>query len=145
MVPPINKLVNFISSMRIVIDTNLIIAGRWNPGSSSNKILDACISGKFQAFYTRRIKSENLFILEKVKPDRAFIDKIIKFYARAVLVREPEERVRVCEDPDDDKYFECALSGNAGIIVSNDHHLLDQSGFRGIQGLRSGEFMRRFG
>jgi len=131
--------------MRIVIDTNLMIAGRWNPGSSSNKILDACIDGKFVAFYTRGIKKENLFILDKVRPDSAFIDKIIRFYARAVLVKEPKERVRVCEDPDDDKYFECAMSGNARIIVSNDHHLLEQSGFRGIIVMRSGDFLRRFG
>ena len=131
--------------MKIVIDTNLIIAGRWNPGSSSNKILDACISVKFQVIFTRRIKKENLFILVKVRPDWAFIDKIIRFYARAVLVKEPKERLRVCEDPDDDKYFECAMSGNTRIIVSNDHHLLEQSGFRGIIVMRSGDFLRRFG
>lgn len=131
--------------MRIVIDTNLIIAGRWNPGSSSNKILDLCISGKFQAVYTRGIKRENLFILGKVRPDSRFLDKIIRFYSRAALVGEPGEKVRVCEDSDDDKYFECALAGDAGIIVSNDRHLLERSGFRGIRVMKAGEFLRRFG
>lgn len=130
--------------MKIVVDTNLIIAGRWSPGSASNHILDLCIEGRFEAVYSRRIKEENLFILDKVRPDRGFIDKIIRFYSRARLVK-PEKRVRICEDPDDDKYFECALAGGAKVIVSNDHHLLDKSGYEGVKVMRSGEFMRRFG
>lgn len=127
--------------MRIVVDTNLIIAGRWRPGSGSSRILDLCIEGKVQAVYSPRVKNENLYILEKVRPGPDFIDKVIRFYSRAELVR-PKEKVKVCEDPDDDKYLEAALAGKADYIISNDHHLLDHNGWRGIKIVRPGQFLR---
>jgi putative PIN family toxin of toxin-antitoxin system len=129
--------------MKVVIDTNLIIAGRFRPGSGSSRIIDMCIEGKLEAVYSPRIKNENIFILEKVRPDREFVDKIIRFYSRATLVR-PAEKVRLCEDPDDDKYFEAALAANADCIISNDRHLLDHDGWRGIKVKRPGEFLHLF-
>ncbi len=127
--------------MKVVIDTNLIIAGRFRPGSGSGRILDLCIGGRLEAVYSPRIKDENIFILEKVRPDREFVDKIIRFYSRATLVR-PSEKVRLCEDPDDDKYFEAALAAKADFIISNDKHLLDHDGWRGIRVMGPGEFLR---
>ena len=127
--------------MRIVVDTNLIIASRWRPGSASSRILELCSERKIEAVYSPQIKNENLFILEKVRPDSGFIDRIIRFYSRAKLVR-PEEKVKLCEDPDDDKYLEAALAGKADYIISNDHHLLDHDGWRGIKIVRPGQFLR---
>ena len=103
--------------------------------------MDMCIEGKLEAVYSPRIKDENIFILEKVRPDRKFVDKIIRFYSRATLVR-PSEKVRLCEDPDDDKYFEAAIAAKADFIISNDRHLLDHDGWRGIGVMKPGEFLR---
>jgi putative PIN family toxin of toxin-antitoxin system len=127
--------------MKVVLDTNLIIASRFNPGSSSRKIIDLCSENKLEAVYTPQIKNENLFILEKVRPGPEFIHRVIRFYARARLVR-PKERVKLCEDPDDNKYLEAALAGKADYIISNDHHLLDHDGWRGIKIKRPGQFLR---
>jgi putative PIN family toxin of toxin-antitoxin system len=127
--------------MKVLIDTNLIVAGRFRPGSGSSRIIDMCIGGRLEAVYSPPIKDENLFILEKVRPGSDFVDKIIRFYSRATLVR-PAERVRICEDPDDDKYFEAALAAKADCIISNDRHLLDHDGWRGIRVTRPGEFLR---
>jgi putative PIN family toxin of toxin-antitoxin system len=128
--------------MRVVIDTNLIIAGRFSPGGSSSRILEMCAEQKgIEAVYSPRIKDENLFILEKVRPDRGFVHRVIRFYSRAVLVR-PSERVRLCEDHDDDKYFEAALAGKADYIITNDRHLLEHDGWRGIRVVKPGEFLR---
>jgi putative PIN family toxin of toxin-antitoxin system len=126
---------------RVVIDTNLIIASRFNPRSASSEIIEMCCDGTLQAVYSPKIKDENLFILEKVRPDSSFIDRVIRFYANAMLVR-PEKHFRVCmDDRDDDKYFDAAIAGNA-CIISNDHHLLDNDGFEGVKVFRSGEFLR---
>ncbi len=127
--------------MKVVIDTNMIIASRFSPRSSSGKIIGMCIEGRLEAVYSPAIKDENLFILEKVRPDRAFVDTIIRFYSRATMVR-PKERVRLCEDPDDDKYFELALAAKADFIISNDRHLLDHDMWKGIRVVRPGEFTR---
>jgi uncharacterized protein len=50
----------------------------------------------------------------------------------------------VCDDPDDDKFLACALDGACGVIVSGDRHLLRVSGYRGVQVVRPGEFVRTY-
>jgi predicted nucleic acid-binding protein len=51
---------------------------------------------------------------------------------------------QVCADPDDDKCLACALASGAGIIVSGDKHLVDVSGYRGIEVLRPRAFVDRY-
>lgn len=38
----------------------------------------------------------------------------------------------VCDDPDDDKFVECAIASKTKIIVSGDKHLLKVTGYQGI-------------
>lgn len=35
----------------------------------------------------------------------------------------------LCEDPDDDKFFACALASGTTLIISGDKHLLKVSGY----------------
>ena len=101
---------------RIVVDTNLMVAGRWNPKSHSNRIIDLVLEGKVDAAYSPQIKDENLYIL-----------------------------LKVCEDKDDDKYLEAALAADADYVVSSDHHLLEVGRYEGVEVLKPGEFTRRLG
>jgi len=50
----------------------------------------------------------------------------------------------VAEDPDDDKFVECALVAGASLIVSGDHHLLELSECEGVHILSAAEFVARF-
>jgi hypothetical protein len=48
------------------------------------------------------------------------------------------------DDPDDDKFIECALVAGAEVIVSGDHHLLDLGEHEGVRILSAAEFLARF-
>jgi predicted nucleic acid-binding protein len=37
----------------------------------------------------------------------------------------PESIPSICRDPDDDVFIACAVAGDADVIVSGDHDLLD--------------------
>ena len=37
-----------------------------------------------------------------------------------------------CEDPDDNKFLECAIASRAKLIVSGDKHLLKLNGYQEI-------------
>ena len=50
----------------------------------------------------------------------------------------------VADDPDDDKFIECALVADAKVIVSGDHHLLELGNYEGIAMLSAAEFLARF-
>jgi len=49
--------------------------------------------------------------------------------------------VSVCDDPDDNKFMECAIASNSEIIISGDKHLLKVSGYQGIIVLKPREFV----
>ncbi len=51
--------------------------------------------------------------------------------------------VPVSADPDDDKFRAAAVASGASVIVSGDRHLVDVSGWRGIEVLTPREFIRQ--
>ena len=127
--------------MKVVIDTNLIIAGRWNPRSSSNRIIDMVLEGRLNAVYTTAIKNENLYILEKVKPPKDYLDKILKFYRISSKVTS-DRRIDASPDKADNRFLEAAVAGKADYVISSDHHLLDLKEFEGVKILKPGAFER---
>ncbi|RLI97547.1 MAG: putative toxin-antitoxin system toxin component, PIN family [Candidatus Aenigmatarchaeota archaeon] len=130
------------SLTRVVIDTNLIIAGRYKPGSASNRIIDMCIDRKLIAVYSGKTKDENLFILQKVSPPKDYIDKILRFYSRSIYIPNPDIRISICSDYSDNRYFEAAIAGQAQYIISNDRHLLDHDGYHSIRVMRPSAFLK---
>jgi len=72
-------------------------------------------------------------------------EPILKFVtAKAVIVKAGKLHQPLCDDPDDDKFFACALSARCKTIISGDKHLLKVSGFRGIEVLKPREFVDRY-
>jgi len=128
--------------MRVVIDTNLIIAGRYNENSASNKIIDLCLEGKLLAVFSDRTRDENIHILEKVKPPADYLNKIKLFFSKSLYIPQPQTRIDICSDRSDNKYFETAVDGQAQYIISNDRHLLEHDGYYGIKVRRPQEFLR---
>ncbi|MBL7206507.1 MAG: putative toxin-antitoxin system toxin component, PIN family [Candidatus Aenigmarchaeota archaeon] len=126
---------------RIVIDTNLIIAGRYNDRSASAKIIDLCLQKKLQPVYSDRVKNENQWILDKVKPSAEYMKKIYVFFTKCIYVM-PTERIDICSDNSDNIYFETALAGQAQYIITNDRHLLEHDGYMGVRVKRPNEFLK---
>jgi predicted nucleic acid-binding protein len=63
----------------------------------------------------------------------------IEFFAEFVV---PDVDLQVVErDPDDDKFLEVALAGDADYIVSGDTHLTDLESFRELPILTPREFL----
>jgi putative PIN family toxin of toxin-antitoxin system len=46
------------------------------------------------------------------------------------------------EDPEDDKFIEAAIPGNADYIVSGDHHLLKMHEYENIQIINATDFLK---
>jgi hypothetical protein len=68
---------------------------------------------------------------------------LAKIGSLATIV-EPKERFTVIkDDPDDDKFLDCAVAGKADIIVSQNKHLLKLKEFKGIKIVTPGEFLNK--
>ena len=129
---------------RVVIDTNLIIAGRWNPQSASGRIIDLCLEQKLLPVFSDKTRQENMRILDKVRPDAGYLQKVKVFFSKSEYVM-PSQRVDICSDKSDNLYFEAALAGGASYIISNDKHLLEHDGYMGVRVMRPADFLKMRG
>ena len=54
---------------------------------------------------------------------------------------EPDQQLAVCRDPSDNKFFECAVAGDADYIASEDRDILSVGEYEGIRTVSTEEFM----
>lgn len=132
--------------MKIVIDTNVLISGIFFSGPPS-EILDACFSGSHKIAVSQEIYDEYLrvgleFSKQKQNPD---FKRFLGLLLRTSLFVEVEQGLsKICVDQDDDKFIHCALASGATHVISGDRHLLDVSGYGGIEILTPRDFFKKF-
>ncbi|MBI1970684.1 putative toxin-antitoxin system toxin component, PIN family, partial [Candidatus Woesearchaeota archaeon] len=79
----------------------------------------------------------------KIQMPKEIIEKWRDTILRNAILVIPQERLKVVQnDPDDNKFFEAAVTGHADYIVSQDKHHLQISTFQGIKILKPEEFLR---
>lgn len=82
----------------------------------------------------KREKFRRYITLEEVE---AFLNAFVK---RAVML-EPEDEIRACRDPKDDKFLTLAVAGGAMCIVTGDEDLLVLHPFHGVPIVSAAEFL----
>ncbi len=112
--------------MNIVIDTNVLVSGIFWHGVPG-QILDKWVNNKFELITSTMIIEEYAdTLLEISKGKRGDLVQnwllLITQYAHTVEIK---KRFHLSADPDDDKFIECAVAGDAQYIISGDKHLLD--------------------
>ncbi len=120
--------------MRIVIDTNVVASAIFF-GGRPRELLELLIRHELDAYISDEILAEyqdtvaylrNKYPAKKVSIPLAQI-------AAACSIIEPKTVVRVCRDPDDDKFIACAVDSRSLYIVSGDKDLLEVGQYGNIQ------------
>lgn len=129
--------------MRIVVDTNVLVSGVFFGGAPS-QVLGAWRDGRVELLVSPEILDEYRRVGEELQQRFQGVSlapflALIALHARVVEPRPLPEGVTV--DPDDDKFFACALAGDCRLIVSGDRHLLAASGYRGVRVVKPREFV----
>ncbi len=129
--------------MKIILDTNVFISGIFFSGPPS-QILKAWQNSRLQIVLSQEILNEYQRVAESLVAKFPAIDilQIIELMTiHGQLIDVEGFDVSVCDDPDDNKFMECAIVGNSKIIISGDKHLLKVSGYQGIKVLKPREFV----
>lgn len=120
--------------MKIVLDTNVYIAAALRSGFSAEVFELIVTNYGFTAITSEEILAE---IQEKLKNKFDWLQEDIDRFL--VKVRKASEVVAIIEkvsiitrDPKDNKILECAVAGNADLIVTLDQDLIRLKSFRGI-------------
>ena len=132
--------------MKIVLDTNVFISGIFFSGPPS-QILQAWKNKKLRIILSQDIIDEYHRVVESLSSKYPTIDifQIIELVTvHGQFVDTAELDITICEDPDDNKFIECAIAGDTKIIVSGDKHLLKITGYQGIAVFRPREFVDRY-
>lgn len=129
---------------RIVLDTNCLIASL--PSRSIyHKVWSDFISGKYILCVSNEILMEYEEIIAR-KTNTIFAGNVIKtiLNRQNVIKVDPQYNFHLIEnDPDDNKFVDCAICGNASYMVSEDAHfrILHKIDFPAIQLLTLREFV----
>ena len=132
-----------LAKIRVVLDTNVLVAAHFNPGSASNRILELCQEKKLVLLLTSHILKEFSRILRNISARKNFWERIDKIISQAILIKKTPRIDIVVEDPTDNKFLSCALAGKADYIITSDRHLLVLKKFRGIKIVKPTQFLSK--
>ncbi|MFK7983264.1 MAG: putative toxin-antitoxin system toxin component, PIN family [Saprospiraceae bacterium] len=131
--------------MRIVLDTNSILV-TLSKKSPYRPIFDAIIDNKLTLLVSNEILMEYAEIIEK----RASIivsTNVTEFLVQAKSVEKIEIYYKwhlIEKDVDDNKFVDCAVSGNADYLVTDDKHFsqLYKVNFPAVKVIKTKDFLK---
>lgn len=132
--------------MKIVLDTNVFISGIFFSGPPS-QILQSWSKSQIQIVLTEQILEEYQRVGDELsaKYPTINIEPIIELFTIfGEFVETKGITETICEDPDDNKFIECAIASQSKLIISGDKHLLKISGYKAIEVLKPRQFVDNY-
>jgi putative PIN family toxin of toxin-antitoxin system len=130
---------------RLVLDTNVVVSSFLGLGPP-RQVLQRIRDGQDLLCLSAPILAEYLAVLRRGGVANSLIASLLD------LLRDPEHVLFimptiqlsvVSEDPQDNRFLECAIAAHADVIVSGDRHLRNLTAFRGILILSPREYLTR--
>ena len=131
--------------MKVIIDTNVLLMSL--PKISPYRpIFDGLINGQYQLIITEEIWQEYKEILAQ-KTTLQIAENLSKLLTQLENVKLTKVFFKwnlIIEDPDDNKFVDGAISGNAKYIVSNDKHfrILKNIAFPKVDVIKADVFLK---
>lgn len=133
--------------MRIVLDTNALVSALLFSGVES-QLVRLWQGGSVTLLISRPILDEYLRVLAypKFKLTRSEIRGLIEGEVLPfVEIVHPTQRVKAIKsDPSDNKFLECALAGQAEVLISGDKQVLALRTYRKVRIQSPAEFLTSF-
>lgn len=133
--------------MRIVIDTNVLIAALTNPSGSGAQVVNAWLEGRLDVVCSQATLSEVELVLDSEWLTRMSSKKQVKALLEQLRTRTIQ--VRGCpvgdiflRDEGDRRLVEAAVDGDAAYLVTTDRELLMQRGYAGTEFVTPAELLR---
>jgi len=128
--------------IKVVIDSNVFISAFYLPGSAPAEVVFLARKRRICNFVSPPVIGEIKRILKgKLKWSdsraRGAVKRVKKFSEEIY----PEKRLKAISDDPDNRILECAVSGQAGYIISGDRHLLNLKKYRGIRIVTPSDFL----
>ena len=131
--------------MKILIDTNILISGLFFQGLPK-MLLNEIDFEKFKVCVNEEIISEYKEQIYKkiLNPKYTLNEGLFEKFFERLQKFERKSDLKICRDPKDDKFINCAIDAKAIYIVSGDNDLLTIKNFAGIEIVTAREFYNKY-
>lgn len=128
--------------MRAVFDSNIFVSSITMPGGRADKAILTVAEGKAELVISKPIIHEVLGVLAR-KFDRnpEELARVAVFLSELGEVVSPRKKVKALSDDPDSRVLECALTGQADVIVTGDQAMLALGQYEGIKIVSLKEFL----
>ncbi|MFZ3135872.1 MAG: putative toxin-antitoxin system toxin component, PIN family [Thermodesulfovibrionales bacterium] len=132
--------------MKVVIDTNIFVSSFF--GGNPRRIIDLWKTEKITLCLSKEILDEYIEVLQRIGlQDEDELGELLSLFKRGfnMLFTTKTPKVKVVkDDPDDDKFIECALALKAEVIVTGDKAIEAVGEYMGIKILTPQRFLKNY-
>ena len=132
--------------MKVVIDTNVFVPSFL--GGNPRKVIDLWKKGKISLCISKNILDEYVEVLQRIGlGDEREIEELLSLFAKGfnILFTTKTPKIKVVkDDPDDDKFIECAVALKAEAVITGDKALKAMNEFMGIKILTPQQFLKEY-
>jgi putative PIN family toxin of toxin-antitoxin system len=132
--------------LKIVLDTNVLVAGLLSPFGPCGDIVRMVSSGELTLCFDARILSEYREVL--MRPKFRFaedeIDTLIDFIAMRGQTVAPSPLPKPLPDPDDEPFLEVAIAGRVACLVTGNRAHFPGRRRQGVKVLSPRAFLTRY-
>lgn len=129
---------------KVVVDTNVFVSSFF--GGKPRQIIDLWKTGELTLCLSEKIVEEYVEVLRRLGlQDEKELKELLAVFARGfniLFAAAPPELKVIKDDPDDDKFVECAVALKCDFIISGDKHLLSVKDYMGICILNPDDFLK---
>ena len=129
--------------MRVVIDTNIFVSSFF--GGKPRKVIDLWKDGLITLCLSKEIVDEYIEVLQRMGfTDESGLKELLTLFAggyHCVFTSKTPDLKIVDHDPDDDKFFECAVALKAEYVITGDREVLNVENYMGIHAVNPDQFL----
>jgi putative PIN family toxin of toxin-antitoxin system len=130
--------------MKVVFDSNILIAALLFPGGRADAAVGNILDGTDDLLISRPIIQEVLAVLaKKFSRDTEELSRVAVVMGEMGTLVKPSNRLSVFRDEPDNRILECAVEGKAEAIVTGDKAMLAVGEYEGIRLLSLARYLDR--
>ena len=132
--------------MRVVFDSTVLLAALLIPEGRAAAAVENIFDGSDDLVLSPPILREILSVLSrKFSRDREELSRVAVVLGEMGEIVDPSRRLTVFRDEPDNRILECAVEGNAEVIVTGDKTMLALGEYQGIRLVSLAEYLDRRG
>jgi len=132
--------------IKVVIDTNVFISSFF--GGNPKRIIDLWKNGRIKFCLSREIVEEYVEVLKRLGlQNEGELQELLKTFSEGhnIIFSAKTPSLKIVEqDPDDNKFIECAVALECSHIISGDKHLKSVKNYMGIEIVNPKKFLIQF-